>query len=158
MSHDWPSGRLGVMGRSRSVTTRLNAVSAQSGSFFQSPCGAARMPRILKRLIEQVQRDTSPTKYFPLANKSERPKSLHDPKATVLPRPTLRPAGYSKSILLEEPSTNIVTRSGAYSRHKSLPPRVNVPHNAQPRRGETDVAREMTEEERRWWTNPYCAS
>ncbi|KAH6915227.1 hypothetical protein BKA70DRAFT_569930 [Coprinopsis sp. MPI-PUGE-AT-0042] len=113
------------------------------------------MPRILKRLVEQVQKDASPTKYFPLANKSERPKSLHEPKAALLPRPTLRPAGYSKSILLDDPSTNIVTRSRIYSRHKSLPPRVNVPHNAQPRKGESDVAREMTEEERRWWTNPY---
>ncbi|KAG2013402.1 hypothetical protein CC2G_010319 [Coprinopsis cinerea AmutBmut pab1-1] len=113
------------------------------------------MPRILKRLVEAVQKETSGNKYLPLAKKPKRPKSLYDPQAYILPRPSLNPAEYSKSILLGDSETNIITRSKVYSPHKRLPPRVFVPNNPKARDGEKDVARAMTEQERRWWSNPY---
>jgi hypothetical protein len=49
----------------------------------------------------------------------------------------------------------------AYRQHKSLPPQVSLPDSQKTRTVsrdgtvEDDVRREMTAEEREWWSNPY---
>ncbi|TFK29275.1 hypothetical protein FA15DRAFT_395327 [Coprinopsis marcescibilis] len=111
------------------------------------------MTRLLKRLIEKVQKDKDVGKHFPAPNDVKRRKSLYNPNSPN--RPSRKPGQHLKSILLDDPSENIITNSNIYDRHKRLPPRVNLPNKAQVRAGDLDGPREMTEQERQWWTNPY---
>jgi hypothetical protein len=109
------------------------------------------MPRIIPRLLRITSQQSTLDKTYPFDVRTHRarPKSLHRPRPPI---PSFRPAHYSRSILL---TSSLVTRSRDYVRRKSLPPRVYVPKNANARRNEYDRPRQMTEDERRWWANPY---
>ncbi|KAK0453732.1 hypothetical protein EV421DRAFT_1887918 [Armillaria borealis] len=96
------------------------------------------MPRILPRLIAKL---------------ADQPAQQHQRFLPVPPRPSFDPSQYSESILLSP--DNPITSSRQHVRRKSLPPRVFVAKGAKPRQGSTERPREMTAEERRWWSSPY---
>ncbi|KAK0468449.1 uncharacterized protein EV420DRAFT_1743286 [Desarmillaria tabescens] len=108
------------------------------------------MPRILPRLIAKLADQPvqqQPQQFFV---KRKRKFSRHK---SVPPRPSFDPSQYSESILLSP--DNPVTSSQKHVRRKTLPPRVFVAKGAKPRQGSTERPREMTAEERRWWSSPY---
>lgn len=76
--------------------------------------------------------------------------SQHEP---VPPRPSFDPSQYSESILLSP--DNPITSSRQHVQRKTLPPRVSIAKGAKPRQGSMERPREMTTEERRWWSSPY---
>lgn len=113
------------------------------------------MPRLLPRLAPVLHAHSRNAfdpfdfaKYRP-----RRPKSLHGP---TLPSPSFDPKLYSQSVLLQ--SENPVAAPDKYLRRKTLPPRVYVPKDAHKRAGEYDMPRQMTREERKWWSSPYRMS
>jgi hypothetical protein len=115
----------------------------------------ALMPRLLPRLAPLVHAQSRSTfepfdvsKYRP-----RRPASLHGP---TLLSPSFDPKSYPQSILLQ--SENPVAAPDKYLRNKTLPPRVYVPKDARKRTGECDIPRQMTREERKWWSSPYRMS
>ncbi|KXN86374.1 hypothetical protein AN958_10236 [Leucoagaricus sp. SymC.cos] len=111
------------------------------------------MPRLLPRLTRIIQAHPENNQIFPFdvrKHRPRRPKSLHRPTS---PNPPFDPDAHPQSILLE--SENPIATPRKYFRHKTLPPRVFVPQNARHREGEYDKPRQMTEEERKWWSSPY---
>ncbi|KIK65415.1 hypothetical protein GYMLUDRAFT_219430 [Collybiopsis luxurians FD-317 M1] len=110
------------------------------------------MPRLIPRLIRRLEASPTTTSFdpFTLDNIRFRGKSLRKPLPAV---PSFHPSQYTQSLLLSP--NNPVTSSRNYIRHKSLPPRVNLPRHAKPRKNTYDRPRTMTEEERRWWASPY---
>ncbi|PBL02645.1 hypothetical protein ARMGADRAFT_265070 [Armillaria gallica] len=107
------------------------------------------MPRILPRLIVKLA-DQPAQQHQRFLVKRKRKFSRHEP---VPPRPSFDPEQYSESILLSP--DNPITSSRQHVRRKSLPPRVFVAKGAKPRQGSMEHPREMTAEERRWWSSPY---
>ncbi|KAK0242866.1 hypothetical protein EDD85DRAFT_947019 [Armillaria nabsnona] len=107
------------------------------------------MPRILPRLIAKLA-DQPAQQHQRFLVKRKRKFSRHEP---VPPRPSFDPEQYSESILLSP--DNPITSSRQHVRRKSLPPRVFVAKGAKPRQGSMERPREMTAEERRWWSSPY---
>ena len=115
------------------------------------------MPRLIPRLLKRLE-DASPadnSKRISVAPvRRRRVISLRGPS---LPPPSLSPFGRTQSILLDD--VNPVINVSAYTRHKSLPPRLRI-HKAQRRRAvdtnQNDLPRRMTQEERKWWASPYC--
>ncbi|KAF9452071.1 hypothetical protein P691DRAFT_785426 [Macrolepiota fuliginosa MF-IS2] len=110
------------------------------------------MTRLLPRLarIIEAQPDSKLLPFDLRDHRPRRPKSLHKP---FLSRPSFNPDAHPQSILLE--SENPIATPDKYVRHKTLPPRVYVPETALKREGEHDGPRQMTEEERKWWSSPY---
>lgn len=114
------------------------------------------MPRLLPRLLKALQQTPltqSSSKHVARSQdiRSRKRKSLYRPILVSLP--LFHPAGRTRSILLDE---NPVTDKRVFARHKRLPPRVRLG----PRpvvHGEHDVPREMTTQEREWWSSPYRA-
>ncbi|KIO07227.1 hypothetical protein M404DRAFT_998638 [Pisolithus tinctorius Marx 270] len=113
------------------------------------------MPRLLPRLIKKF-------KETPLGEPRPRhlDKRVHVPsrkKGSFQPipeRPSYSVAGRVQSILLDDQSP--VTNSRAYIRHKGLSPRVLIPPvKAAGDNAESHVPREMTAQEREWWSSPY---
>ncbi|KIK96954.1 hypothetical protein PAXRUDRAFT_825441 [Paxillus rubicundulus Ve08.2h10] len=107
------------------------------------------LPRLLKMLKEAPLTDHHPRHVDRSQNvSSSKRKSLYH---LPTPPPSFNPAGRSHSILLNE---NPVTDKQVFTRHKSLPPTVRVAptHVAHER---YDAPREMTVEEREWWSSPY---
>ncbi|KAF8138616.1 hypothetical protein EV363DRAFT_1580372, partial [Boletus edulis] len=110
------------------------------------------MPRLLPRLLKALQEaplTSSNSKHVPRNVGARKRKSLYRP--IPVPLPSFHPAGRTRSILLEE---NPVTDKWVFARHKRLPPRVRlgprpVVHE------EHDVPREMSTQEREWWSSPY---
>jgi hypothetical protein len=114
------------------------------------------MPRLLPRLTSIIHAQQDSSHIFPFDIKKyrpRRPKSLHQP---VAPRLSFDPHAYPQSVLLE--SENPIATPDRYTLHKTLPPRVFVPQNALHREDEHDKPRQMTEEERKWWSSPYRMS
>lgn len=114
------------------------------------------MPRLLPRLLETIAETTATQKKsFPFDIKALRngKKSLYKP---IPPRPSFHPSNHPRSILLA-PSPNPITNSWDYVRHKTLPPRVRLSKQGKSRSAPNgfDRPREMTEDERRWWSSPY---
>ena len=109
------------------------------------------MPRIIPRLLRVISQHSEVHKTYPfdIRSRRSRPKSLLRPCPPISPRP----ASYPRSILLD---STLITRSRDYVRRKSLPPRIYVPKRAKARKTEYDRPRQMNEDERRWWANPYC--
>ncbi|PBK69711.1 hypothetical protein ARMSODRAFT_142956 [Armillaria solidipes] len=107
------------------------------------------MPRILPRLIAKLA-DQPAQQHQRFLVKRKRIFSRHEPAP---PRPSFDPSQYSESILLSP--DNPITSSRQHVRRKSLPPRVFVAKGAKPRQGSMERPREMTAEERRWWSSPY---
>ncbi|KAJ7499064.1 hypothetical protein FB451DRAFT_1204131 [Mycena latifolia] len=103
------------------------------------------MPRILPRLIK-----------LPLSGHFPSPRrtpvlSLRKP---VSPLPSALPADYPRSVLLSP--GNIITNSHDYVRHKSMPPVHRMGRRKTPRdQLEYDPPREMSAQERIWWSSPY---
>lgn len=112
------------------------------------------MPRLLPRLLKALQET-------PLTHRgskhvarsqdisSRKRNSLYRPIPVSLP--SFHPVGRTRSILFDQ---NPVTDKQVFARHKRLPPRVRlgprpVVHE------EHDVPREMTTQERQWWSSPY---
>ncbi|KAJ4481961.1 hypothetical protein J3R30DRAFT_3455485 [Lentinula aciculospora] len=114
------------------------------------------MPRILPRLLKKLEETSRYEKTFDRFSLSDhrfRGKSLWRPLPPN-PYPSFNPSDYSQSILLTP--GNPITSSRDYIRRKTLPPRVNIPENAQKRKRDVhDKPRKMTEEERVWWASPY---
>ena len=104
------------------------------------------MVRLLPRLARINQSPVCDVK----RQRPRRPKSVHRP---ALPPPPLN----SHFSLLLHPQNPIATPD-LYVRHKSLPPRVFVPKIPHHRAGEYDRPRQMSAEERRWWSSPYRVS
>lgn len=111
------------------------------------------MPRLLPRLLKVLQETPltqSSSKHVTRSQNVKR-KSLYRPIPLTLP--SFHPAGRTHSILLDE---NPMTDKRVFARHKRLPPRVRLG----PRpvvRNEHDVPREMSTQEREWWSSPYRA-
>ena len=112
------------------------------------------IPRLLDRL---KSRSITPEKIRPIRPPAKGAKSL---RKVLPPRPVF--FGRSRSILLDD--VNPIMHPKAYRQHKSLPPQVNLPESQKTRTVsrdgtvENDVRREMTVEEREWWSNPYRMS
>ena len=114
------------------------------------------MPRLVPRLARVLTNDTDKPKYLSFTKNRRRKKSLHDAKRIVQP-PSFNFRNYDRSILLSEPKQNIVTKSRHYELHKSLPPSIHLPKGALKGKRTKDEPREMTAQERKWWSSPYCA-
>ncbi|KAG9317596.1 hypothetical protein JVU11DRAFT_1805 [Chiua virens] len=111
------------------------------------------MPRLLPRLVKILQETplTHPsTKHVARSQNvgSRKRKSLYRPIPSL---PSFHPVGRTRSILLDE---NPVTDKRVFERHKRLPPRVHLGPRAVVHE-EQDVPREMTAQEREWWSSPY---
>jgi hypothetical protein len=107
------------------------------------------MPRLLPRLLKNIINQPL-TLHERASFKRSRRKTL----CRRLPAPpTFSSAGRRKSILLVD--NNPILYASRYQRHKSLPPRVWLPKNAE-KPGRYDKPRSMTEQERSWWASPYC--
>jgi hypothetical protein len=111
------------------------------------------LPRLLKTLKETSLIDHRPRHVDHSQNvSSSKRKSLYHPLPTS--PPSFNPAGRTHSILLDE---NPVTDKRVFTRHKSLPPTVRVTPTQVAHEGH-DAPREMTVEEREWWSSPYRTS
>lgn len=111
------------------------------------------MPRLLPRLLKALQETSSTSTHVPRSQNVRvgKRKSLYRPMPVSLP--SFHPAGRTRSILLDE---NPVTDKRVFTRHKRLPPRVRLGLRLAMHE-EHDVPREMTTQEREWWSSPYCA-
>ncbi|KII94669.1 hypothetical protein PLICRDRAFT_148733 [Plicaturopsis crispa FD-325 SS-3] len=113
------------------------------------------MPRLLPRLLKEIEKQklgVSKENASAINDRANRPrtKSLHRHRP---PAPSYSHVGRTRSIILDPlfPATRI-------RRHKSRPPQVRV-HKAALQnavaRGEHDLPRRMSVEERQWWSSPY---
>jgi hypothetical protein len=109
------------------------------------------MPRLLPRLLKILQDAPEPNTR---SNGYTRYKKRVSMKNTIPGIPTFSSEGRTHSILLDD--VNPITEGYLYNRHKSLPPRVRLVKPLQDT-GEHDHPREMTDEEREWWSSPYRA-
>ncbi|KAF8842224.1 hypothetical protein BDN67DRAFT_947884, partial [Paxillus ammoniavirescens] len=108
------------------------------------------LPRLLKTLKETPLTDHRPRHVDRSQNiYSSKRKSLYRPSPTS--PPSFNPAGRTHSILLD---ANPVTEKRVFTRHKSLPPIVRVT-STRVAHERHDAPREMTVEEREWWSSPY---
>lgn len=107
------------------------------------------MPRLLPRLLKILQDAPEPNTR---SNGYTRYKKRVSMKNTMPGIPTFSSEGRTHSILLDD--VNPITEGYLYNRHKSLPPRVRLVKPLQDT-GEHDHPREMTDEEREWWSSPY---
>jgi len=108
-------------------------------------------PRILPRLLKFLQD-------APLSNSQSngnvRYRKRVSMKQPILESPSFTSKGRTQSILLDD--TNPITEGHLYDKHKSLPPRVRVQRTPNDTGGD-GRPREMTKEEREWWSSPYRA-
>lgn len=109
------------------------------------------MPRLLPRLLKILQ---DAPESNTLSNGYTRYKKRVSMKNTIPGTPTFTSEGRNHSILLDD--ANPITEGHLYNRHKSLPPRVRLVKPLQDT-GAHDHPREMTDEEREWWSSPYRA-
>lgn len=141
----------------RHVTASTSSAGGPK-TYMSSPGGEVEpksaernMPRLLPRLLKALQETPSNAKRVPLSRHvgACKRKSLYRP----IPghSPPFQFAGRTRSFLLEE---NPVTDKRAFKRHKRLPPRVRLGSGPLVH-GEHDVPREMTTQEREWWSSPY---
>ena len=114
------------------------------------------MPRLVPRLARVLTNDTDKPKYLSFTKNRRRKRSLHDPKR-IVQRPSFNFRNYERSILLSDPKHNPITNSRHYETHKSLPPSIRLPKGALGGRKAKDRPREMTAQERKWWSSPYRA-
>lgn len=113
------------------------------------------MPRLLPRLVKKLK-ETPLGKPSPrhLGNGKHVPSRRQFVYQPIPERPSYSVAGRVQSILLDDHSP--VTNSRAYVRHKVLSPRVLVsPGKIATENAESYIPREMTAQEREWWSSPY---
>ncbi|KAJ3550632.1 hypothetical protein NMY22_g351 [Coprinellus aureogranulatus] len=113
------------------------------------------MPRLAPRLVKIILKEADEPRFLAFSKPFKRRKSLHDP-LQLLEAPAVHFKNHERSILLSDSVPNPITNSRAYELHKSLPPVVFLPKGAKSKEGEADKPREMTEQERKWWSSPYC--
>ena len=107
------------------------------------------MPRLLPRLVREVEKHTHQPKNFPFCRPIKNPtKSLYKPPREA---PSFHPSHHERSILLATPSPVCDTR--AYVRHKRRPP--NLVQYGCVDEESVDPPRQMSDREREWWANPY---
>ena len=111
------------------------------------------MPRILHRLIEKLSSSWQTKRRVPpQASRRQSPISLFRPP---LPLPSWSPLGRTKSLILDD--LNPLIHRKRYELHKTLPPKLRVHYQRKKNpQGGDDLPREMTEQERTWWSSPYC--
>lgn len=115
------------------------------------------MPRLLPRLLKALEKsDAFSTQTFrgPLTRKTLRRKSLWKPVPAVLDvKKSLSPSRRTSSLLLDE--GNILTASGIYKRHKTMPPVIQLKESHARMKIHLDRPREMSDDEKGWWSSPY---
>jgi hypothetical protein len=109
------------------------------------------MPRLLPRLLKILQ-DAPESNTF--SSGYTRYKKRVSMKNIIPEAPTFTSEGRTHSILLD--NANPIIEGHLYNRHKTLPPRVRLVKPLQDS-VEHDHPREMTDEEREWWSSPYRA-
>ncbi|KAF8165180.1 hypothetical protein B0H34DRAFT_226919 [Crassisporium funariophilum] len=105
------------------------------------------MPRLLPRLIRELEKQKSQHSFFPFPKRKRR-RSLYRPPQLI---PSFNPSSHDRSILLTP--NNPVTNSHDYVYHKSLPPTTQRPTLGDT--SQVDAPRRMTADEYKWWANPY---
>jgi len=131
------------------ATTNNNWCSSSSLILISVTIFSSFMPRILPRLLEQIERQANQQQYFDFKLPKKGGLSLYKP---VPPAPSFHPKDHERSILLSPGSP--VTESQQYARHKRVPPSQTKPGAAD--QAMIDPPRQMTREEFGWWGNPYC--
>ncbi|KAH8118611.1 hypothetical protein DFH11DRAFT_1568334 [Phellopilus nigrolimitatus] len=112
------------------------------------------MPRLLPRLLKSLEnRPLAQSEYRgPLVELRRRRR-----RSLWKPLPNSADASFSfgrkQSILLDE--NNVLMSPGDYTRHKTLPPAVKLQKAHRGVAVDHDITREMSEEERQWWSSPY---
>lgn len=111
------------------------------------------MPRVLHRFLDGVTKAASlPSSHkIVLPSRKRRRITLYQPPQA---HPNCRVAVGDRSILLEE--GNPLSNKARYARHKRTPPVLRGA--ARERKEEEDRPRLMSEEERAWYADPWCAS
>jgi hypothetical protein len=104
------------------------------------------MPRLLPELLKP---HNSKNPVFSVRELRKR-KPLNVPSELPPPPPRV----YEKSILLHP--DNPITNAWKYKYHKEPRPTPRAMRNV--KRNSKPPSREMTDEERSWWSNPYCES
>lgn len=118
------------------------------------------MPRLIPRLLKVLSKDHQNTRERIVTlprTRTGRPTSVPTPNV-----PTHH--GRKRSVLLDD--VNPITNAPAYRRRKTRDPRVitssiHVAESAGPQYDDEssyEPRRVMSEEERRWWANPYRTS
>lgn len=113
------------------------------------------MPRLLPRLIRKLT-ETPPNEPTPrhLASGGYVRLRRKLPCRPASERPSFSAIGRTQSILLDPQSP--VTDSRAYLKHKLQPPRVQVSSGGTVSADAgLDTPREMSVQEREWWSSPY---
>lgn len=117
------------------------------------------MPRLLPRLLKWLERNppSQPDFRGPLTKRRRKIQSLWRPipSANEINRSFLYNDQH-ESLLLR--GDGIVVKQNALRRHKSLPPVVRLDKNQEGRNIDHDSLREMSEQEKQWWSSPYCES
>ena len=125
------------------------------------------MPRLLPRILEWIEKNplSKPKYKGPLIKPRERTRrrSLWRPPPQTVEETgkSLLVDGRTQSLLAD--ATNIINHAEAYKRHKKLPPSVSslkkkeTIQESNEELGE-DSPREMSEEEKTWWSSPYRSS
>ncbi|EJD01176.1 uncharacterized protein FOMMEDRAFT_29923 [Fomitiporia mediterranea MF3/22] len=115
------------------------------------------MPRLLPRLLKWLEHNplSQPDYRGPLLKQSRRSRrSLWrpTPSADEFTEAYLLP-NRRRSIVLDE--DNIFTSREKNTRHKRLPPVLKLQKNQEGLVINNDTPREMTEQEKQWWSSPY---
>lgn len=121
------------------------------------------MPRILPRLLDALAKaelkPLPPNRTPPDAFRRRKRVSLLKP---LPPRPSFSPDGRTQSIVLDDVSP--IAHPREFQRHKAQPPKTRLAYNQterwrvkQGKEPEFDPPRLMTDEERKWYSNPYRA-
>ena len=120
------------------------------------------MPRLLPRLLNHLAKNPlgSDKCEGPLTKIHYKRRSLWKPQALL--SPTLfahRDADErTRSLLLDPDDSNLLISPRKFLPHKTLPPKVKLNARQRSENVDHDKPREMTEEERAWWADPYCES
>jgi hypothetical protein len=114
------------------------------------------MPRLLPKLQRALaaSKNAGPEAFsLPGGLKPEKKRRSISRQLPIPPQLTDR----TKSILLDEIQLVKGNRENEFVYHKKLPPQVRVMNKQVAAPGE-EVPREMTEEERSWYSSPWCQS
>ncbi|KLO19856.1 hypothetical protein SCHPADRAFT_43740 [Schizopora paradoxa] len=117
------------------------------------------MPRLLPRLLNHLAKNPlgNDKPQGPQAKNHYKRRSLWKPRSSHSPTLFIhRDADErTRSLLLDSEDSNLLISPYKFSLHKTLPPKVKLNARQRSARVDHDRPREMTEEERRWWADPY---
>lgn len=113
----------------------------------------SRMPRILPRLLQKItSQSLNATEKTKAAVKPVRRSTASRKRRPQLP-PSFSPFDRKHSILLDP--QNPILNARDYVQRKMLPPRVHTQENRVAVDDGDDKPKQMTDQERRWWSSPY---